>query len=356
MIPNEYFSKARKVGFFLGLLTMVVWFYTKSNPEFTEHFYSRLFYPFLASHLALFGSYMPFALTSFIFAAIILWLLAIPFVQYRQNKELGITGVLTHIALSFISSAAFFIFLFSLTFLLNHHRYTEEKLYGLDFEMDKEKYQALVETSVAHANMLSEQFEKNERGCTEINFSLSVYDALIEQEQIKFLHQNNLPAVANAKTRYFLLTYIWSGMGFGGQYQPLVGQTNITKQLPDYSKPFVIAHERGHLNGFASEAGASLFAAQTLFHAEDSRLKYLGLLGMWLEDTPDNANEQVARDLQCWNEDIDNVYRFKSKDFFMKINDIYLKTSGHKDGIGSYDRGELLGLKYYYLNFVEKTK
>src|SRR5690606_13613195 len=102
-----------------------------------------------------------------------------------------------------------------------------------------------------------------------IHFSLAEYDALIEQEQQKFLTEHNLPAVKNAKSRYFLFTYIWGGMGVGGQYQPLVGQTNVTQQLPAYTKPYLIGHERGHLNGFASEAGASLLGMQTLFHAED---------------------------------------------------------------------------------------
>ena len=38
------------------------------------------------------------------------------------------------------------------------------------------------------------------------------------------------------------------------------------------------------------------------------------------------------------------------------INDAYLKMSGHKDGVKSYDRGLELALKYYYKVFVQSNK
>lgn len=354
MIPDEYLSKHRKIAFGLAIITIALWKFAELFPEFAEHVYARVFYPFLASHLAWVGSVMPFALTGLIFAGIALWFLSIPFVQYHRNKELGFVGVLIHCVLSVLASISFFIFLFTITFLLNHHRYSEEQLYDLDFELTKEKYQALVDVSVHRANDLSDHFEKDERECTNIHFSLAEYDALIEQEQQKFLTEHNLPAVKYAKSRYFLFTYIWGGMGVGGQYQPLFGQTNVTQQLPAYTKPYIIGHERGHLNGFASEAGASLLGMQTLFHAEDLRLQYLGLLGLWRKSPPEHINEQVKKDIQCWDDDYDKMHLFKYKTWFTKINDTYLKMSGHKDGVESYDRGHLLGLKYYYLYFVEK--
>lgn len=356
MIPDDYITKPRKIAFVLAIITIALWKIAEYSPQFAEFIYARLLYPFLASNLAWLGSVMPFALTGLTFAGIALWFISIPFVQYKRNKELGFIGVLTHIVLSVLASISFFTFLFMITFLLNHHRYTEEALYDLDFELTEEKYQALVDVSVHRAKDLSDHFEKDERGCTDINFSLEEYDALIEQEQIKFLTEHNLPAVRNAKSRYFLFTYIWGGMGVGGQYQPLFGQTNVTEQLPAYTKPYLIGHERGHLNGFASEAGASLLGMQTLFHAEDLRLQYLGLLGLWRKSPPENINEQIQKDLQCWNDDYDKMHYFKYKIWFTKINDTYLKMSGHKDGVESYDRGHLLGLKYYYLYFIERAK
>lgn len=355
MIPDEYLSKHRKIAFILAIISIALWKITEQMPDLTEHVYSRFFYPLLASKLAWIGSIIPFALTGLIFVGIALWFLSIPFVQYRRNKELGAVGVLIHILLSVLASISFFIFIFMISFLLNHHRYTEEQLYGLGFKLTKEKYQQLVDVSVARANTLSEGLTKNEKGCTEINFSLEKYDQLIEQEQIKFLTEHNLPAVQNAKSNYFLFTYIWAGMGVGGQYQPLLGQTNITQELPDYTKPYIIGHERGHLNGFASEAGASLLGMQTLFHAKDMRLEYLGLLGLWRKSPPDTINAQVAKDIQCWNDDYKKMPRFKYKQWFTKVNDTYLKMSGHEDGVENYDRGQLLALKYYYLNFVEQA-
>lgn len=353
MIPKEYFSGLHCMAFLLGLMTFALWVLMDTYPELSEHLYARNVYPFIASQLAWLGSLAPFALTSMIFIVIGLWFFLIPFVQYRFNKELGFFGVINHIVLSGISSVLFLFAIFSLTFLFNHHRYSEERLFQLDFELDETRYQRLVDISVARANELSATFPKNQRLCSDIDFSIHEIDELIEQEQTRFLTDNHLPSVRNAKTRYFLLSSIWSGMGMSGQYQPLLGQTNITRELPVYSMPFVVAHERGHLNGFASETGASLLGMQTLFHARDLRLEYLGLLGLWRSSPPESVNEQVARDLQCWDEDYKNIRRFEYKKWATKLNDTYLKMSGHDDGVESYSRGHLLGLKYYFLNFVK---
>ena len=97
----------------------------------------------------------------------------------------------------------------------------------------------------------------------------------------------------------------------GGQYMPFFGQTSITKDLPEYAKPFVIGHERGHLNGFASEAGATLLSMQTLFHSEDIRLEYLGLISLWRKSPPEAINKQVKADISCWNEDYEKMHKLQ---------------------------------------------
>jgi hypothetical protein len=354
MIPDLYFERSRKIGVSLLAISLIFWFIAESSPELSEHFYARVFYPYLASRLAVLGAILPFAVTDLIILGFIFWYLLIPVRQYRRNKSMGNVGVGIHIFLSFIATTGLLLFLVMFTFLFNHHRYNEEKLNALDFELDDNMYQSVVKHSVERANALSAEFPKNERLCTEINFSLRDFDLLIESEQSRFLIGQGLPAVKGAQTRYFLFSYIWAGMGVGGQYQPIVAQTNITKELPEYTKPFIIGHERGHLNGFASEAGATLLSTQTLLHSKDRRLEYLGLLGLWRSNPPEGINEQVVADIKCWNEDYDKMPRFKYKKLWTNINDAYLKASGHKDGVKSYDWGKVLGLKYYYLTFVKE--
>ncbi len=345
-------SKFHFVGVLLGLLSFGFWVMLASSPNVAESIYAREIYPAIATVLAFAGALLPFAVTDLIFAGaafgLVYWAVAPWF------REKTWQGKLFYSAADLIAFGSILLFLTCASFLYNHHRFTEEKLFELEFEFGKQEYQRLVEQSVIEANVLSKQFHQNDRECTDIGFELNAFDVLIEQQQSAFLRTQDLPAVQGAKTRYFLFSWIWAGMSVSGQYQPLAGQPNIAREIPVYSKPFVMAHERGHLNGFASEVGANLLAYQTLLHSTDARLQYLARLDLWRSNAPEGINEQVARDLQCWQEDWDKVERFEFDFLFTRANDFYLKASGHKDGVESYGRGRSLALKYYYKHFVQQ--
>lgn len=341
---------AQKTGLLLGLFSLVLWFFFGLFPELAEHAYARGFYPLLANALSFIGNAFPFALTGLIFAGFSLWFLWIPVREFSKRQSRF--SWLAPSVFSILSTGGLLLFLACLTFLLNHHRYSEEKLYALDFELNEPAYHKLVEHSVEEAEGLSEVFPQDERGCSDIDFTLESYDALIKAEQALFLESQGLPALSRANARYFLFSDIWSGLGVSGQYQPFFAQPNLASAIPEFSKPFVLAHERAHLNGFASEAGANLLAAQTLLHSRHEGLRYLALLELWRKNPPEATNERIKKDLQCWAEDWEKVKRFKYESLFRKMNDTYLKLSGHPDGVQSYGRGKLLALKYYYKNFV----
>jgi hypothetical protein len=344
-------SKTQFFGISLGVIALLGWFFLSLSPDTAEFFYAREFYPALAKEISLLGNILPVAGTGMVFVGFVLGFLIIPLMYFTQRPS-GFEWVLPSV-ISIISFAGFILFLACVSFLYNHLRYSEEKLYGLDYEFTKKHYQEVAEHSVKEANRLSLLMPKDARGCTDLEFTLKTYDVLVKKEQTDFLDIRQLPALVDANTRYFRFSNVWSGMGFSGQYQPLLGQPNIAKEIPDLYKPFVIAHERAHLNGFASEAGANLLALQTLLHASMNRLRYLGLIELWRKNPPQEANAAVMADLKCIEEDWEKVERYKYDYVFRKINDLYLKASGHEDGVGSYGRGKLLGLKYYYKYFIK---
>ena len=157
MIPDLYFEKPRKIGLSLLAISLAVWFMAGEFPYLTEYVYSRGFYPLLASGLAAIGSVLPFAFNGLVIIVFILVYVSIPFRQFRRNKALGFIGLTTHIVLSFISTTGFLLFLLMTTFLFNHHRYSEEELYNLSFEITDDIYIVIFRKVVLmRANYLSE--------------------------------------------------------------------------------------------------------------------------------------------------------------------------------------------------------
>lgn len=344
-------SKLNFSGLFLGLVTVITWLVLAAHPDWAEYIYARKIYPVIANHLSHFGNALPIAMTGWIYVVGTLILLGIPCLHFI-NRQSRYTWLLTGFV-SMLSFVSVLVFLLCITFMFNHLRYREEKLFGLDFELTKDMYQKIVEKSVPEANRLSPGFPKDKRGCTAMSATLQGYDLIVKRDQTDFLDINRLPALVDANVRYFYFSSVWSGMGISGQYQPLVGQANIIREAPVLSIPFIIAHERAHLNGFASEAGANLLAMQTLLNARAEQLRYLGLIELWRKDPPEGLNDSVKTDLQCIADDWDKIHRYKYGYLSRKINDWYLKLAGQKDGVQSYSRGKLLGLKYYYKTFVE---
>lgn len=346
-------SRLSLTGLSLGGVTILLWTLLSANPDWAEFIYARKIYPLIAGALSHVGNALPIAVTGWIHIIGALILLIIPYAHFKNRKSKFFW--MAPAFLSMLSFVCTLVFLLCVTFMFNHLRYTEEQLFGLDFELTEEMYNKLVGSSVAEANRLSPGFAKDARGCTLMNLDLQGMDTLIKLEQTNFLDTQQLPALIDANTRYFYFSEQWSGMHLAGQYQPLVGQPNIARAVPDLAKPEIIAHERAHLNGFASEAGANLLAIQTLLHAGADQLRYLGLIELWRKQPPEGLNEFVKADLQCLADDWASVHRYKIDFITREINDFYLKLAGQEDGVESYNRGTMLGLKYYYKHFVPEA-
>ncbi len=349
----NFLSRKRLIGLLLGLLALLMWQLASAFPGFIEFQYSRFFYIYLASVLAIIGSLLPMSSVGIgwlVMFGILLW---IPIRHRDTLYHHGLKLYFYNVSLGVLAYLGLMLFLFMITFFLNHKRYSEEQLFGLDFSLTDEMNQQIDQHSVERANILVDGFQRDWRACSELSFALDNYDVLVASEQARFLESVGLPWVSSAEVKYFLVSGIWSGLGVSGQYQFLTGQPNIARNIPTFYKPIVMAHERAHLNGFASEAGANLLAMQTLFESSDARLQYIGLLNLWRKNPPKNINSRIVADLECWAEDWRNVKTFAFKGGLSALNDSYLKLSGHKDGRNSYRRGSLLARKYYYKRFID---
>jgi len=118
----------------------------------------------------------------------------------------------------------------------------------------------------------------------------------LEQEQSPGFTDTMLPeidaAVAHAaKTLYGVeirsakrIKYFLSGIlslgSFSGISLPLLPEAHIAADLYDHEKPFVIAHEKAHLQGCAPESEANYIAILACLSAKNPAIRYSGVFAL----------------------------------------------------------------------------
>ncbi|HYR88362.1 MAG TPA: DUF3810 family protein [Terriglobia bacterium] len=145
--------------------------------------------------------------------------------------------------------------------------------------------------------------------------------------------------------------------GIEGVFNPFGHEPIVSDTLLDSERPFVIAHELGHVRGYPSESDANLIAVLATVMSDDPALQYSGWLNLWQYlrypeiDTLLDAGprqdlqrifERARRERVRWISNIQTV-----------ILDWFLKANSVDEGIRSYSRVVLLaaGTEPYWNRF-----
>ena len=148
---------------------------------------------------------------------------------------------------------------------------------------------------------------------------------------------------------------LFSRLGIAGIYFPFTGEANFNKDIPGWSIPHVVAHEKAHQRGIASEDEANFFGFLSCLYAPLPEARYSGLLfaqrqvvSALLKVAPEEAiriakqrHPGVQRDINAhrafW-----LGYRGPLTDVGSAFNDTYLKLNGVKHGTDSYHESLIL--------------
>ncbi len=145
--------------------------------------------------------------------------------------------------------------------------------------------------------------------------------------------------------------------GIAGVFNPFGHEPIVSDTLLDVERPFVIAHELGHVRGYPSEGDANLIAVFATIMSDDPVLQYSGWLDLWeylrypeidtlLDPGPRRDLQRIAerarREQVRW---ISNVQT--------AILDWFLKANSVDEGIRSYSQVVLLaaGTEPYWNRF-----
>lgn len=134
-----------------------------------------------------------------------------------------------------------------------------------------------------------------------------------------------------------------------GFYLPYAFEGQIDNGLHAVQKPFVLAHEMGHVYGYAEEGTCNFLGFLACMNTDDDFIQYSGLIGYWRylasnlrRSSPrlyikarNNINVAVNNDLKAISIQMD-----KFPDILPELRDkvyhTYLRTNGIKDGIDNY--------------------
>lgn len=142
-----------------------------------------------------------------------------------------------------------------------------------------------------------------------------------------------------------------SALGISGIYSPFTGEAHLDGEIPLASQPFTACHEEAHARGFAREDEANFIAWQACRESASPSFRYSGAYvalnlvhrTLWRADPQaaqaalTDLDERVLRDREesrsFW-----ESKRTPATHVAQWANDLYLKSQGQAQGAASYGR------------------
>jgi hypothetical protein len=315
-------------------------------PEHVETLYSKGLYPVIASLVSSLSSVIRYSLWDIFWVGMLLVVLS------------GIVMVIIR-KLSFrlymLRLFQLFAITYSLFYLLWGYNYfrpsMEARLGWHALNLKEEAFRNILDTLIDRTNK------------TRIVITASDYRDMERAIEISFMKNSKLLGLSwpngTREPKTILISSYFAKSGISGYFSPFFSEVHINSyQLPiDY--PFVVAHEKAHQFGIASEAEANLTAFVTCTDSPDIRLQYAGYLHMlmyFLKDATgiDDYREYIRKIDKRVMEDISTREKYyrglrnrKLEKMQSAANDVYLKTQKIESGIKNYDQVVGLVIRWY---------
>lgn len=349
-VRDPLFGLPHIIAVFMGIAVCLFRSYIEMYPQKIEYGYSRAIYPYIAYILSLPGRWMPLYSVSelffgIIFSAVPIWFFAHIYFSVRRKipkvKFLLKTGY--HVIALISITYCLYLVIWGFNYLrepfaLSLNQGEAEDLTESDYERLAEDMVSLVNT----ARLPSRDSESDELFWeTDESVSITI------RRLIALSHISRIPSPPPTKTLF--INEILNAFGLSGFFSPFFMEPHINSDLLSWERPLVIAHEKAHFMGFASESDAGFIAYLTCLTADSDQLRYSGALNILLSlhsSLPEkkwqafrrNLPEQAQNDIKARQERIRQNYERYSLLIRAgrKVNDLYLKLNSQTSGIASY--------------------
>jgi hypothetical protein len=311
-------------------------------PQLVEHWYSAGFYPSLQKQVTSFSNRAPIAvLDLFGLLALGTWVVDVLVQLVRGRRDGARRALVWIIGRTAVAAAALYL-LFLLTWGLNYRRPPLiEKLKFDPSMVTREGAEALTWTVVSRLNALHARAHRGGwPDAAVVDESLAAAFADAERT----LGGSGRTLVGRPKRS--LLDIYFRRAAVDGMIDPFFLETLVVSNLLPFERPFVVAHEWGHLAGFADEGEANVVGWLAAIRASPPS-QYSGWLFLWNElmgQTAPADRAEFAKQLDDGpRSDLRAIAERNAKEISpavsaagRRVYDRYLKASGVKEGMASY--------------------
>ncbi len=343
----------RLIGLWLGLFMLIIRFITP--PQYIESFYSRFVFQGIRTlfdyTLALLP--MPFLL---IFYGIMVYFV-VKMLVFLFSKKRPLRQRFTEGGLKTVNFLGFMLFGFLFLWAFNYARPAFTQQIGLTIKkldttaLRQELFISVQEAIAARDTLLKQLLAQNPNtNDTSTTFSIQTdFEHKIRQDVSQLLQKYHFPAGGNLRGRQIKPDGLLFRFGIAGIYMPYTGEASIDNALHPLEKPFSMAHELAHGYGWTEEATANFVAYLSCIQSDDLLTRYSGYLSYY-RYVASNFKRQFPEEYKIFREKLpigikNDLTAINNRinqypDWFdtSSINDVFLKSQGVTEGVGSYSR------------------
>jgi hypothetical protein len=329
------------VPFLAALVTLLLVQIAAPHPRAVERIYSCGVYPAIATALSSVSRFVPFSLWDVFWSCAGVIFLAGILASIFRILRFG-KFVLRAAQVAAVMLTAFY-FLWG----FNYFRPSlERRLPPVHEGAPGKQFLAVLDTLIARTNTLWIPIGDLDRGAVDDAVEAS-YHANAEFLGIPYPNGYRRP-------KSMLYSWLFAKAGVTGYFGPFFNEVQINSNLYPLEYPFVLAHEKAHQFGIASEAGANFCAfvvdstsdqAQVRYSAFFSILQYFLFDARTRRDFDEYTRKIDAHVLADLKAERDYWQARESKSLSRmqtEANDLYLKSNRVEQGVADYDRVVLL--------------
>jgi hypothetical protein len=301
-------------------------------PACVERVYSRTIYPAVQSWLTMATNTIPIALLDIAIGVVLValvWLLVV------RTRRTGFRRASGRTFVTLVRAAAVVYLAFLALWGLNYRRVPLEQ------RLDYDRTRMTRESVLAFANRAVDEINTGYAGAHAIpdvrGLEYAFYDA-------EFALGSRAPTMLGIPKRS-LLTLYFRAAGVDGMTDPIFLEVIINPEVLDIERPMVLAHEWGHLAGYANESDASFIAWLACMRG-DPLAQYSGWFAAY-----EHAMRALPRQDRSAVRPLDSGPRDDLRAMALRygraspvvrkaaegVYDEYLRANRVGEGIGSYD-------------------
>ncbi|WP_114751564.1 DUF3810 domain-containing protein [Pleomorphovibrio marinus] len=346
---------------FLGLAALLLRWLARLNPEITEAYYSRTFFPVIRNVIDATLAKLPFpTVYLFLFSVLAVFVLCLN----RLANLPDIRNKAVFALRNCLNGLGLLVFFFLILWGYNYQRVPVYEQVGIFPEpLGEEKLVEEIEFTLQQLTQLRPIIKRDTFPIEDI-LPYPDLERFVREEMGSNLLILGLNHTGSPRAREFFPSGFMRRMGIYGIYFPFTGESYIDPSLHPLEKPFTVAHEMAHSYGITDEGEANFIAWIICTNSSSTLLQYTGHLRLFRYQLNDlyriNENSYLAfvenippgirNDLLSIRENVLSI-RPLFLELTKRSNDLYLKTQGVKSGVKSY--AELPMLVYAWKNLLK---